>query len=395
MQWSFAREHRNRSPLESPVTQERIYLDYAATAALRAEALEAMLPLLRDPSYNPSSLHFEGRCARSVLEGARDRVAAVLGARRKEIVFTSSGSEANSLALRGFANRRPGHLLCSAIEHHSVLRAIDAATERGSTRTMLDVDRNGVVDSAAFEASLRPDTVLASIMYANNEIGVVQPIQRLARVAGARNIAFHTDAVQAAGWLPLDVDELGVTMLTLSAHKFGGPRGAGVLYVRDGTQLAPLVHGGGQEAGRRAGTEDVAAAVGCAVALERAEAERAEASSVAALRDLLEQRVRATVRGTVVNGGDAPRLPNQSSLSFSGVSAEMLAIALDLEGIAVSPGSACTSGVAEHSHVIAALGTVDPRSAVRISLGHATTREQIERVAALLPSVISSLRRGE
>jgi cysteine desulfurase len=397
VQWSFAPVHRKDVALESPVTQGRIYLDYAATTPLRSEALAAMMPYLEHPSLNPSSLHAEGRRARMVLEDARERVARAIGAKRKEIVFTASGSEADALAIVGVTCQRHGrHVVSCAIEHHAVLRTLDALRDEGYEISLLAVDRNGVVDPERFDASLRGDTALATIMYANNEIGTIEQIARLAEAAKRRGVPFHTDAVQAAEWLSLDVGELGIDLLSLSAHKFGGPQGIGMLYVRDGTALSPLVRGGGQESGRRSGTESVAAAVGAATALEIAVRERDELSArIRSLRDRLERAALASIEGSSVNAAGAERLPNQANFCFDGVPAEALAIALDLQGVAISPGSACTSGVAAASHVVAALGIGNPRNAVRFSLGRGTTSEEIERVIALLPAAVAQVRRGE
>ena len=374
------------------MTQNRIYLDFAATAPLRGEALAAMLPYLEKPSFNPSSLHFEGRRARAALEEAHERIARSLGAKRKEIVFTGSGSEADALAIAGVTHHRGGrHVVASAIEHHAVLHAVEALRERGYDLTLLPVDGAGFVDEERFAAALRDDTALATVMHANNEIGTVQPVERLAQIARARGVPFHCDAIASAGRLPISVDAMGVDTLAIAAHKFGGPKGCGVLYVRDGTALEPAVRGGGQERGRRAGTEDVAAAVGTAVALELASSEmERENERTARLRDDLERGILRTVSASRVNGG-APRLSNLTSLSFEGVAAEALAARLDLEGIAVSPGSACTSGVAGPSHVVEALGS-DPRGAVRFSLGRSTTGEEVERVLQVMPGVISELR---
>jgi cysteine desulfurase len=332
-----------------------------------------------------------------VLEDARERIARAIGAKRKEIVFTASGSEADALAILGAVRQRHGrHIVSCAIEHHAVLRALDLLRDEGYEITSLPVDSNGVVDPDRFAAALHSDTALATIMYANNEIGTIEPIVRLAAAARKCRVPFHTDAVQAAEWLPLDVNELGVDLLSLSAHKFGGPQGIGILYVRDGMALSPLVPGGGQEAGRRSGTESVAAAVGAAVALETAVHERIEASAaVRALRDRLEKAILAAVEGASVNGAGAERLPNQANFCFADAPAETLAIRLDLDGVAVSPGSACTSGIAGPSHVIAALGVSDPRSSVRLSLGRPTSSQEIERVITLLPAAVEAVRRGE
>ncbi len=376
------------------MTQTRIYLDYAATSPLRPEALAAMLPHLEGPTYNASSLHREGRRAKAVLEESRERIARVLGAKRKEILFVGGGSEAVGLALVGIARASAGrHVVASAIEHHAVLRSLDLLSEEGYEITLLGADERGFVDPEHFASALRDETALASVMYANNEIGTIQPIATLARMARRRGVPFHTDAIAAAGWMPLDVEALGIDAMALAAHKFGGPKGVGVLYLREGTPMAPILRGGGQEFGKRAGTEDVAGAVGCATALEIAQAEQErKLARVAGLRDRLEQGVAASVPSVRFNGGE-PRLPGLSNCSFPGVPAETLAVKLDLEGIAVSPGSACTSGVAERSHVIAALGTADAGEAIRFSLGPPTTQEEIDRVLQVMPSAISELRR--
>jgi cysteine desulfurase len=347
--------------------------------------------------FNPSSLHAEGRRSRAVLDDARDRVAAALGAKRNEIIFTSSGTEADNQAILGAARalRRPAHVIASAIEHHAVLAAFEQLRSEGFEATLLPVESNGTVRPAAFAQALHPDTLLASIMYVNNEIGTVQPVADLARIARQHGVLFHCDAIQAPSWLPIDVSELGVDMLSLSAHKFGGPKGVGVLYVRDGTGMMPLVHGGGQESGRRAGTENVAGAAALATALGLATAERTGKSPrVAALRERLEEGICSTVPDVCVNGAAGPRSANIANVSFAGVDAAALLIALDLAGVAVSAGSACTSGALEPSHVLAALG-LDPawtRGAIRFSLGSATTPVEVERTVSLLPGLIGRLR---
>ncbi len=380
------------------MTQDRIYLDYAATTPVRAEVLDAMLPYFSDVGHNPSSLHREGRRARAALDDARDRVAASLGASRREIVFTGSGSEADNQAILGAAraNRERGtHLLSTAIEHHAVLHALDALAGEGFAPELLAVDGDGQIDPAAFAAALTPQTTLASVMYANNEIGAVAPIRALARLARERGTIFHTDAVQAAGWLPIDVRELEIDLLSLSAHKFHGPKGVGVLYVRDGMALPALVHGGGQEGGRRSGTENVAGIVGLARALELAVSEReVKAARVGALRDRLEGGILAAIPDARINGAGGQRLPNSANVSFADVDSEPLLMALDMAGIAVSAGSACTSGALEPSHVIAALraGERWQRGVIRFSLGAGTTSEQIERVVAVLSGIITQLR---
>ena len=374
----------------------RVYLDYAATTPLRPEALAAMTPYFAQHGFNPSSAHAEGRRARAALDDARDSVARVLGCGRKEVVFTAGGSESDALALLGYAraNRDRGrHLVSTVIEHHAVLHALDALEAEGFEVSRIGVDESGLVDPVRFAQELRADTILASVAQANNEIGTVQPIAALARVARERGVAFHTDAVQAAPWLPLDVAELGVDLLSISAHKFYGPKGVGALYVRSGVAVEPLVYGGGQEFGRRSGTENVAGIVGLAAALELATAGKAErAARVAALRERLESRILAEIPDARVNG--ASRLPNNLNLSIAGVDSEGLLAGLDLEGIAVSAGSACASGVLEPSHVIAALGLDGrwQRGVIRISLGYDTREEDIDRAASVLCRTTRGLR---
>ena len=377
---------------------ERIYLDHAATTPVRPEVLEAMLPLLGANGYNPSSLHAEGRDARAALDLARERVAAVLGCKPREIVFTGSGSEADNLAIGGVARalrERGRHVVTTRIEHHAVLRACEGLREEGYEITLLAVDAAGRLDPAEFEAALRDDTVLAAVMYGNNEIGTIEPIAELAASARARGVIFLSDAVQAPGQLPLETARLGIDLLALSAHKFYGPKGVGALYIREGTPLEPLIRGGPQEGGRRAGTENVAGAVGLATALELAESERpAFAARVGALRDRLEAALVARVPELRVNGRGTARLPNNLSLSFAGIDAEPLLIRLDLEGVAASAGSACAAGSLEPSHVIAALEPPErmARGTVRLSLGRTTTGAEVDRVASLIPAIVAGQR---
>jgi cysteine desulfurase len=380
------------------VNLRRIYLDNAATTPLRTEVADAMREAFAESGFfNPSSLHAEGRRARGVLDGARDRVASTLGTSRKEITFTASGTEADNQALLGVVRGigRRGHVVASCIEHHAVIHALECLREDGFDVTLLPVGSQGLVDPAVFAAALRADTLLASVMYANNEIGTVQPIAELAAIAHDRGVLFHTDAVQAPGWLPIDVRRLGVDLLSLSGHKFGGPQGVGLLYVRAGTAIAPIFRGGGQEFGRRAGTENVIGIAGLARALELAVEEQPEREPrIAGLRDRFEASIRSTVDDVRVNGAGAPRLANNLNVSFAGVESEALLIRLDLEGVAVSAGSACTSGALEPSHVIAALG-LEPRwleGPIRFSLGATTSSDEIDRVLTVLPRVVADLR---
>jgi cysteine desulfurase len=371
----------------------RIYLDYAATTPLDGRVRAAMDAVEDEGTFNPSSPHAEGRRARTVLERARERVARVLNASRRSIAFTGGGTEANNLALFGVARAatKRRHVVVSAIEHHSIARVADELESAGFAVTHVAIDSDGRVDLAAFVSALRPDTLIASVMYANNEIGVVQAVGELAAAAKARGALFHTDAIAAVGWLPLDTEALGVDLLSLSAHKFYGPRGVGALYVRPGTPVSPLLYGGGQEHGLRSGTENVVAAAGLAEALEIAEAERAVTSErVASLRDALE---RATLHGVPAarsNGAGAPRLPDIASITFPTSDAAAFLMLLDLEGISASAGSACTSGSLEPSHVIAALGGKADGATIRFSLGRTTKLSDVERVAALLPGIAAS-----
>jgi cysteine desulfurase len=377
---------------------ERIYLDHAATTPVRAEALQAMLPYFSEHGYNASSVHAEGRAARAALDDARERFARCIGAKSKEIVFTGGGSEADNLALFGAAHalrERGKHIVSTTIEHHAVLHALDALRDEAFEVTLLGVDSDGRVDLEAFAASLRPDTILASVMYVNNELGTVQPIADLAALAHARGVLFHTDAVQAAAYLPIDGRDLGVDMLSLAAHKFYGPKGTGALYVRAGTPIRALLHGGSQEHALRAGTENVAGIVGMTVALELALDERTEsAARIATLRDRFEAHVLQRIRDVRVNGGGAVRAPHISNLSFLGVTSDQLLMRLDVDGIAVSAGSACASGAIEPSHVIAGLGLAEPwmRGVIRFSLGRTTTQAQIDRAVEVLERAVADLR---
>jgi cysteine desulfurase len=313
-------------------------------------------------------------------------------------VFTAGGSEADNLAIIGVAHalRSKGqHLVSTAVEHHAVLHSLEALRHEEWDVTLLAVDGDGLVSPEAFSTGLRSDTVLASVMYVNNELGTVQPIAQLAEVARAKGVLFHTDAVQGAAYLPIDVDALGIDLLSLAAHKFYGPKGAGVLYVREGTPIVPIIHGGSQEFAKRAGTENIAGIVGLATALELALNERtAAAARIATLRDRFEARVVRRVPDARVNGAGALRSPHVSSMSFLGVASEQLLMRLDIEGIAVSAGSACASGAVEPSHVIAALGLPEPwmRGVIRFSLGRTTTQAQVDRAAEVLEQAVADLR---
>lgn len=377
-----------------------IYLDHAATTPTDPAVIEAMLPYWRETWGNPSSLYAAGRQARAALDRARAALADMLHCHPREITITSGGSESDNLALRGTvaearrAMPRP-HLITSAAEHHAVLHTAAALEKDGVDVTYLPVDGDGMVSPGDLAAAIRPETCLVSIMYANNEVGTVNPIAELAAVARERHILFHTDAVQAAGALPLDVDALGVDMLSLSAHKFNGPKGVGLLYTRRGTRWTPQLTGGGQEMNRRAGTENVAYAVGMAVALANAEVARPRAvAHCTALRDRLIARAMAEIPDVRLNGHPSLRLANNASLGFAGVEAESLLILLDAEGIAASAGSACASGSVEPSHVLTAMGVPETYAlgTLRFTVGVENAADEIERVADLLPRLVARLR---
>ncbi len=376
----------------------RTYLDHNASAPLRPEAARALAAV--EPLGNPSSIHREGREARERLDEARERLAALLRCRPRELVFTSGGSEANALALWGsFLGRRDPartRILASAIEHPSVLSTLGQLARVGARVELLPVGVDGSVQLEQIPAKLGPDVALVSLMLANNETGVIQPVAELARAAHEVAAVVHCDAVQAAGRLPLEPRELGADLLSLSAHKFGGGPGAGLLYVRDGLPLAALA-AGHQEGGRRAGTETVGSQLAMAAALEAAERDRASnVERISALRERLEAGLLA-LRGARSVGASAPRLCNTSNVCFEGASGEALVIALDVAGFAVSSGAACASGTLEPSHVLLAMG-LEPevaRSSLRFSLGPSNTAEEIDRLLAAFPAILDAARRAE
>ena len=376
------------------MTEHRVYADNAATTPLRDEVLEAMLPWLRESWGNPSALYRQGREARRAVEGARRSVAAVLGADKNEIFFNSGGTEGDNTALRGVISALRGrHMVTTAMEHHAVLRTAEALAAQGCEVSYVQPDRTGHVSAADIAAALRPDTALISVMTANNELGTLQPIREIAALARERHIPFHTDAVQAAGHMPLDVRDLGVDLLTLSAHKFGGPKGVGVLYLRRGTPLTPLLTGGGQERGIRSGTENVAGIVGLARALELSAGEaKSEFRRLSALRERLTAGVLALPHVRENGGGE--RLPGIANFSFTAIEGEYLAVYLDNAGIAVSPGSACAAGNEEPSHVLTAIGLdrAAARGGLRISLGRENTEADVDAILTALPSAVEKLR---
>jgi cysteine desulfurase len=380
------------------VPMKRVYLDHNATTPIRPDVLAAMMPYLTDEYGNASSIHAFGQNARGAVEEARGQVAALVGARAADIMFTSGGTESNNHAILGAVTAAPGrnkHVITSAIEHVAVLDACRALAKQGIELTILPVSRDGLLNPEDVRKAIRPETVLITVMLANNEIGVIEPIEEIGKIAAEKGIAFHADAVQAAGKIPIDVEKLGVDLLSISAHKFSGPKGVGALYVRKGTHLAPLLFGGHSERDRRPGTEDVAAIAGMGKAAELALASLAEDSArVGGLRDRLERGLLDRVPHTWVNAARAPRVPNTTNLTFPFIEGEAMVIALDLKGIACSTGAACSSGALEPSHVLIALGLApeDARATLRLSLGHQTTAEEIDFALETIPPVIDRLR---
>ncbi len=376
-----------------------VYLDNNATTPPAPEVLDAMLPYLKGKYGNASSVHSVGREATKALEESRETIALILGASSKEcICFTGSGCEADNLAIKGVAwalRRKGNHIVTSAAEHHAVLNACKFLEEEGYEVTYVKPDETGLVHAETVADALRNDTILISIMHANNETGTINPVADIGKIARERNILFHTDAVQSFCKLPITVDELGADLLSLSAHKIHGPKGVGALYVREGITIKPLIHGGHHEGSRRAGTENVAGIVGLATAaqLSRAGIED-ETGGVKSLRDKLEKGLRGKISHTRLNGHPVKRLPNTLNLSFEYVEAESLVLSLDLKGIAVSSGSACTSGSREPSHVLRAMGIPYDicRGALRFSLGKENTEEEIGYVISILPGIVEKLR---
>ena len=369
---------------------QRYYFDHNATTPVSAEVLEAMMPLLTEVYGNASSVHSFGQAARKKLDDAHRHVASMLGALPEEIVFTSGGTEADNLAILGSAHG--GHVITTTIEHPAVL----AACAQANSHTAVPVDANGLVDPDAIRHAIRPDTKLISVMHANNELGTIQPIQDIARIAHEAGITFHSDGVQAAGKLPVDVKALGVDLYSISGHKLYAPKGVGALYVRKGTKLQPRTFGGRHERGMRAGTENVAGAVALGrTAQWIVEHGVAESHREAELRDKLEQSVLGRIADTHVNGAGAPRTPNTTNIRFDGIDSDALLIALDLRGFAVSSGAACSSGSTEPSHVLLAISLtkLEARSSIRFSVGRANDAQQVEALVGALEESVAHLRK--
>lgn len=376
----------------------KIYLDNAATTLVRREVADKMLSYYMDCFGNPSGIYSTGRDAKKALEGARRQVAKALNCQANEVFFTSGGTESDNWAIKGaaLANANKGkHIISSTIEHHAVLHSLQFLQKQGYEVTYVKVDEFGAVDPEDVRSAIREDTVLITIMTANNEIGTIQPVSEIGRIARERGILFHTDAVQAIGAIPVDVEKMGVDLLSLSAHKFHGPKGAGVLYARKGVRLEPLIHGGAQERGRRAGTENIPCAVGLGAAIELAALKQKEnAVQIAALRDDLQKSILDQIPEVRINGHPVNRLPNNLNISFKYIEGEALLLMLDLAGIAGSSGSACTSGSLDPSHVLLAIGLPHEvaHGSLRLTLSEDTTREEIDEVKRILPPIIQKLR---
>ena len=377
---------------------KRIYLDHAATTPTDPRVLETMLPYFNRAFGNPSSIHSLGQETRAAVEEARHKIASLIGAQSEEIIFTSGGTEADNFAIKGAAsaNKQKGnHVITTSIEHHAVLESCRFLEGQGFGVTCLSVDRNGLVDPDEIRKAITAGTILISVMHANNEVGTVQPITDIGNIARERGICFHTDAVQTVGHIPVNVNELGIDLLAMSAHKLYGPKGVGALYIRKGTRIDSFMHGGGQERGLRASTENVPAIVGFGKAAEIAQREvDRESKRLTSLRDKLIQGLFERIPEIHLNGHPVQRLPNNVNVSIGFVEGESMAIGLDMEGIAASTGSACTSHDLEPSHVLLALGLpgVLARGSLRFSLGRETTEEEIGRVLEVLPRIVARLR---
>lgn len=374
----------------------RLYLDHNATTPVEPAVLEAMLPYLSGEFGNAASIHTFGQRARAAVETAREQVAALMGARPQEIVFTSGGTESDNHAIFGIAERAPGrHVITTTIEHEAVLNACQDLEKSGVAVTYLPVDQGGLVDPQELRRAIRPETVLLSVMHANNELGTVQPLAELGAIAAQADIYFHTDAVQSAGKLPLDVNTLAVDLLAISGHKLYAPKGTGALYIRGGTRVRQLLYGGHHQRGFRPGTENVAGIVGLGKAAEIAKnSVEEDARRISALRDRLEDTLVSVVPHARANAAGAPRTPNTSNILFPGLEGEALVIALDLKGLACSTGAACSSGAIEPSHVLTAIGLPpeEARASLRFSLGRHTTAADIDFAIGIIPAAVAQLR---
>ncbi|HEV2488640.1 MAG TPA: cysteine desulfurase family protein [Candidatus Acidoferrales bacterium] len=384
--------------LQESSVARHVYLDYNATTPVDREVLDAMLPFFCDAAGNASSIHAAGRQARSAVENARASVAQLIGAKPSEIVFTSGGTEADNLAIFGSigaSGRERKHIICSSIEHHAVLEACEAAEKRGVEITLLPVASNGIVNPEDVRRAIRPETILITVMHANNELGTIQPVEEIGRIAREARVRFHSDAVQSVGKIPVDMKAIGADLLSLSAHKICGPKGVGALYVREGTPLEPMLRGGSNQRDRRPGTENVPGIVGLGKAAEIARREFASGhSQIQSLRDQLEQGILERVPGTRVNGDRTRRVPNTTNIAFAECEGESLVIALDLGGVECATGAACSSGAVSPSHVLTAIGLspAEAKSSLRLSLGRFSTAKDVNRALEIIPGVVARVR---
>jgi cysteine desulfurase len=376
----------------------RVYLDYNATTPVAPEVLDAMLPYFSAEFGNAASIHTPGQKARAAVELAREQVAALIGARPQEIIFTSGGTESDNHAIFGIVSSPAAphpHVITSFVEHEAVLNTCQALEKQGVSVTYLPVDQDGLIDLEHLRGALRPETVLITIMHANNELGTIQPLEKIGSIAKEADVYFHTDAVQSAGKIPIDVTQLQVDLLSISGHKLYAPKGVGALYVRGGTRVRQLLYGGHHQRGFRPGTENVAGIVGLGKATELARNSLAnDARRLSALRDQLEHGLLHRVPQSRINGGRAPRTPNTTNLVFPGIEGEALLIALDLKGLACSTGAACSSGAVEPSHVLTSIGLPpeEARASLRFSLGRHTTQADIDFALRVVPAAVAQLR---
>ena len=375
-----------------------IYLDHAATTKLKKEVLDAMLPFLTEQYGNPSSIYTLGREAKKAMDSAREQVAKAINAQPNEIYFTSSGTESDNWAIKGvaYANKQKGkHIITSNIEHHAVLHTCEFLEKEGFEVTYIPVDNEGIIKLDELKKAIRPDTILISVMLANNEIGTIQPIKEISKIAKEHGIYLHTDAVQAVGSIPVDVNDLGVDLLSLSGHKIYGPKGVGVLYVKSGTKISPFIHGGGQERGKRAGTENVANIVGIGKAIELATQDiKAYSSHLQKLRDMTIEEILKTIPHSRLNGHAEKRLPGNVNISFEYIEGESILLMLDSKGISASSGSACTSGSLDPSHVLLAIGLPHEiaHGSLRLTFGEENTKDDVKYLLDVLPPIIEKLR---
>ncbi len=374
----------------------QVYMDHSATTAVDPVVREAMLPYLTEKYGNPSSLYSIGREARRAIEEARQKVADLIGAKKEEIIFTGSGTESDNLAIKGlaFKNRKKGdHIITSSIEHHAVLHTCKYLEGQGFKVTYLPVSREGLVAPSDVEKAITPATILITIMHANNEIGTIQPIEEIGKIARERNIPFHTDAVQTAGKIPVNVDSLNISLLSMSAHKIYGPKGVGALYLRKGTFIEPQLHGGGHERNLRSSTENVPGIVGFGKACELAKERLPEEEKITALRDRLISGI-LEIKDSYLNGHPAKRLPNNANFRFSYIEGESMVLNLDMKGISASTGSACSSTSLEPSHVLLAIGLKpeEAHGSLRLTLGRGNAIEDVDYVVSVLPEIVNKLR---